>query len=260
MILDALIVFATATAMILGVLYLRWKGTNRFFSRRTIRMIFSVEIAVILIASAFLYVPARVPCLVDILVCRYRDGYSTHHNTKMTALASEVIRLAPETDWNFSWAHGIRANMNLRERKYDEAIADFDVALRLHPVPEGDYVKFYYNPRGEAKFALGDYAGALEDFDMVFRCSGSSWNNHYYNRGFAHEKLGNFDLALADYDRAIAHMKQFQEPSPVVTNTARPGYDDESRRKIHRWEFGYAITLEELIEIRDRVERRWQQE
>ena len=127
--------------MLLGIVYLRRKGTNRFFSRRTIRLIFGAEIAAVLIVSAFLYVPTRVPCLTEILVCRYRDDWTSHHNTKMMTLASEAIRSTSETDYSFSWSHGIRAEMNLRERKYDEAIADFDVALRL--CSNESFKKFY---------------------------------------------------------------------------------------------------------------------
>ncbi len=37
-VLDAILVFTTLTTMILGVLYLRWKGKKRFFSPRTIKM------------------------------------------------------------------------------------------------------------------------------------------------------------------------------------------------------------------------------
>jgi tetratricopeptide (TPR) repeat protein len=259
MILDAVIVFATVTTMILGILYLRWKDTNRFFSRRTIRMIFGVEIATILVVSAFLYVPARIPCLADILVCRYRDDGTSHHNNKMTALASEIIRSTSETERRFGWAHGIRAEMYLRERKYDEAIADYDVAIRLLPdnSVRDAYMIFYCNSRGEAKFCKGDYAGALEDFDTAISHAMNYTNRDcHYNRGFAHEKLGNIEAALADYDKVIENAKRFREKPSIVSKVPRLGYDEESRCRVHeRNFFGYVITFEELVEIRERLER-----
>ena len=260
-VLDAVIVFATATTMILGVVYLRSKTTGRFFSRRTITWIFCAEIAVIFVVSLFLYVPGRVPCFADILVCRYRDDWTSHHNAKMAALASEIIRSTSETDYYFGWAHDIRADMNLRERKYDEAIADYDTAIRFYPenIPASTtavYLAYYHNSRGEAKFAKGDFAGALEDFDKAIDL-GMYWSNGYYNRGFAHEKLGNIEAALADYDKAIAHA-QFQNKPPVVSNAPRIGYDDESRRMVYEGNlFGYVITFEELVEIRNRVEEEY---
>jgi tetratricopeptide (TPR) repeat protein len=265
MILDAVIVFATITALILGVLYLRLKGTNRFFSQRTVKMIFGIEIVAILAVSVFLYIPARIPCLTDILVCRYRDDWTSHHNTKMMTLASEIIRSTSETDYDFGWAHGIRAAMNLRERRYDEAIADYDIAIRLCP---GDthvsnvYIAYYCNDRGEAKFAKGDLAGALEDFDKAISLR-SDWNmpDFNYNRGFVHEKLGNIEAALADYDTYLAYAKRFLDKPSVVSTVPRTGYDDESRRMIHKGHrFGYVISFEELVEIRDRLERKTRKE
>ena len=138
--------------------------------------------------------------------------------------------------------------MNLRERKYDEAIADFDVAIR-HPRPSfQDYIL-----RGEAKIAKGDLSGALEDLDKAFSL-GKNLHEVHYNRGFIHEKLGNIESALADYDKTIAWSKQFQDKPPIVSNVPRPGYDDESRRMVYRkHRFGYVISFEELVEIRERL-------
>jgi tetratricopeptide (TPR) repeat protein len=237
--------------MILGILYLRSKETGRFFSRRTIMRIFCVEVAAALIVSAFLYVPARVPYLAEILVCRYRDDWTSHHNTKMSALASEIMRCVPEDGVGYGWSHGICGDMNVRERKYAEAIADYGVAIRL--CPKEFTTGFYYHSRGEAKLASGDLSGALEDLDKAIAL-GHIWGGIYYDRGFAHEKLGNIESALADYDRTIAWANRFLEKPLVVSAVPRAGYDEESRRRVHKGNhFGYVITLEELVEIRERL-------
>ncbi len=252
-VLDAVLVFATLTAMVLGVVYLRGKGTGRFFSRRTVKTIFGVEIAVILVAGLFLYTPGRVPCLVDILVCRYRDDWTEHHNAKMLTLASEIIRSTSEKDEHYGWAHGTRGSMNIRERNYDAAVADYNIAICL--CPREFFSGFYYDSRGEAKCAKGDAAGALEDFDKAIAL-GHTWNDIYYGRGVAHEKLGNIEAALADYDQAIAWAKRFAEPPPVVSAIPRTGYDEESRHRVYDGNrFGYVISFQELIEIRDNLRK-----
>ena len=172
-VLNVVIVVIVVTAMILGVLYIRWKGTGRFYLQRTIKMIFCIEIAAIFATSAFLYVPAKIPCFLEILVCRYRDDWTSHHNAKMSALASEIIRSTADEDSAYGWAHGIRAAINLRERRYNEAI---------------------------------------------------DWAN------------------------------RFLVKPPVVSAVGRTGYDDENRRRVHdRNRFGYVISFEELVEIRDRL-------
>ena len=63
-------------------------------------------------------------------------------------------------------------------------------------------------------------------------------------------------MALADYDKAIEDAKRFRDKPPVVSAAPRPGYDDESQCKIHRengLRFGYVISFEELVEIRERL-------
>jgi len=258
MVLSAIIVFAMATTLILGVFYLCSKTTGRFFSRRTITLTFGVQIVAVLVASAFLYTPVRVPCLTNILVCRYRDDWTTHHNVKMSALASEIIRSTSETDRLFGWANGIRAEMNLRERKFDEAVADFDGAIRLSPFES--WAMHLYLSRGEAKLASGDFSGALADFEKSISFGkGYGLRDHHYNRGFAHEKLGNIEAALADYDNVIENAKRFYAKPPVVSAAPRVGYDDESRRKIHNWRYGYVISFEELVEIRERLAKETRQ-
>jgi len=167
----------------------------------------------------------------------------------MAALASEIIRSTSETERRFGWTHGIRGELNLRERKYDEAIADFDVAIRRPRPSFHDYIL-----RSEAKIAKGDLSGAMEDLDKAFS-QGKNLHEVHYNRGFIHEKLGNIEEALADYDKTIAWSKQFQEKQPIVSAVPRPGYDDESRRMIYRGRrFGYVISFEELVEIREQLQ------
>ena len=80
---------------------------------------------------------------------------------------------------------------------YDEAIKDYDEAIRLKP----DYAIAYYN-RGCAKGALGHNDEAIKDYDETIRLNPDD-AIAYNNRGSAKYKLGHYDEAIKDYDEAI---------------------------------------------------------
>ena len=80
---------------------------------------------------------------------------------------------------------------------YKGAIADYDIAIRLNP----DYAETYYN-RGVAKGKLGQYFAAIADYDTAIRLN-PDYALAYLNRGVAKGKLGQHFAAIADYDTAI---------------------------------------------------------
>ena len=80
---------------------------------------------------------------------------------------------------------------------YKGAIADYDSAIRLKP----DLAAVYYN-RGIAKYKLGQHFAAIADYDTAIRLK-PDYANTYYNRGIAKYKLGQHFAAIADYDTAI---------------------------------------------------------
>jgi len=80
---------------------------------------------------------------------------------------------------------------------FEGAIADYDEAIRLDPEYAGAY-----NNRGLAKYDLGDLEGALADYDEAIRLD-PEYALAYYNRGLAKFNLSDFEGALADYDEAI---------------------------------------------------------
>jgi tetratricopeptide (TPR) repeat protein len=59
-----------------------------------------------------------------------------------------------------------------------------------------------YNNRGTSYLQKGDYDRAIADFDrsLAIRTSGSTYNN----RGMAYDGKGQYERAIQDYDRAIA--------------------------------------------------------
>ena len=80
---------------------------------------------------------------------------------------------------------------------YKGAIADFDSAIRLKP----DYADVYYN-RGLAKSDLGQHSAAIADLDTAIRLNPDD-SDAYNSRGNAKYKLGQHVAAIADYDTAI---------------------------------------------------------
>jgi tetratricopeptide (TPR) repeat protein len=59
------------------------------------------------------------------------------------------------------------------------------------------------NSRGVAQAMLGDFNGAINDFNLVIR----NWPNHsdaYNNRGFTYAKLGQFERAQRDFEMALS--------------------------------------------------------
>jgi tetratricopeptide (TPR) repeat protein len=119
-----------------------------------------------------------------------------------------------------------------RKGNLDHALVDYDHAIQL--VPELGMAWFN---RGEAHRLQGDYAGAIDDFSHVIKLQPKdavAWNNRCYyraiagqlddaladcnrslqlkpgmsytldSRGFTYLKMKKYDLAIKDYDQAIA--------------------------------------------------------
>ncbi len=59
-----------------------------------------------------------------------------------------------------------------------------------------------YYSRGNAKYELGDYEAAVADFDKAIQLE-SDYDVAYYKRGNAKYELGDYKDAIADYDKAI---------------------------------------------------------
>ena len=80
---------------------------------------------------------------------------------------------------------------------YKGAIADYDTTIRLKP----DDADVYYN-RGLAKHKLGQHVAAIADFDTAIRLKPDD-SDAYDSRGLAKHKLGQYFAAIADFDTAI---------------------------------------------------------
>jgi tetratricopeptide (TPR) repeat protein len=155
-------------------------------------------------------------------------GARQEHDQAIADLG-EVLRLDPDN----AKAYGLRGAMHGNKEELDEAIADFDRAIALDPGLSDSFMN-----RGTAHERNGEYLRATEDYDRAIALvpkqasawGGRCWSralagialesalsdcqraieldkadaNHLNSRGFVHFRLRHFDLAIRDYDAAIA--------------------------------------------------------
>jgi tetratricopeptide (TPR) repeat protein len=84
-----------------------------------------------------------------------------------------------------------------RKGNYDWAIQDYDQAIRLNP----KHADAFSN-RGAAYAHKGDYDRAIENYDQAIRLN-PNHTHAFYNRGNAYRRKGNYDRAIQNYDQAI---------------------------------------------------------
>lgn len=93
--------------------------------------------------------------------------------------------------------HVKRANQSLRRHRFEEAIADYNMAIYRKP----DDALIYYS-RGFAKAKLEEYDSAITDYDEAIRLS-PRYASAYHQRGLTNVQRGQHENAIADYDEAI---------------------------------------------------------
>lgn len=79
----------------------------------------------------------------------------------------------------------------------DQAILDFSKAIEIDP----NLTDAYYN-RGFDYYKRGDSEKAISDYNKVIELSPNSVDA-YYGRGLVYSKTGNLEQAISDYDKAI---------------------------------------------------------
>ena len=79
---------------------------------------------------------------------------------------------------------------------YMGAIADYDKSIQLEPNAT------VYSNRGSAKADLGQYFAAISDYDKAIQLN-PDYTGVYYNRGNVKTDLGEYFAAISDFDKAI---------------------------------------------------------
>lgn len=85
----------------------------------------------------------------------------------------------------------------INSRNYQQALANFNLAIRLNPVlPEA------YHGMGVAYSELGDNQKAIQQYDLAIKLN-NNFTESYFSRGLSKYKLGNKEQALEDWNQAI---------------------------------------------------------
>jgi tetratricopeptide (TPR) repeat protein len=85
----------------------------------------------------------------------------------------------------------------VKKGEYDQAIADYNQAVRLDP----DYA-YAYNNRGKAWNRKKEYDRAIADLNQAIRLD-PNYAHAYNNRGNAWSGKKEYDRAIADYNQAL---------------------------------------------------------
>lgn len=91
-----------------------------------------------------------------------------------------------------------RGVIKLRGKRYDEAIKDFDTAIRY----KSNLAEAYMN-RAAAHIALRQFGVSLGDIENALTLGVKQPEKAYYNRAVAYEEMDDYKDAWLDYQKAI---------------------------------------------------------
>jgi tetratricopeptide (TPR) repeat protein len=131
----------------------------------------------------------------DLLKSRGRPEEAETVYRQAIRIWGKVIDLHP--DRYEAWAE--RANIYLRLKQWEEAIADFSRAVELAPKSEASGS---YEGRGTAYYWLKQPDKALADFTKALELNPSWWGAWAW-RGLLHREMKEWDKAVADCSKAV---------------------------------------------------------
>ena len=139
----------------------------------------------------------------DIATAYLERGVATKEKSPDRAIDSILIAikfcpdLAAASSTELAEAYLYLGRRKARQRNYDEAISDFNVALEL----QTDFADAY-NERGTSYARLGKYSEALKNCSKAIDLSPETARFHD-SRGNLHSEQGKHDKAIEDYGMAI---------------------------------------------------------
>lgn len=156
--------------------------------------------------------------LLSHLIDRHPDNAIDYNNRGLVYFQSgQLLRAiadydkAIQLDPQLASAYNNRANFYAASGHLTAALFDYDCALDLNP----SYVRGWIN-RGITLRDLGRYEEAIENFDVA-AVLGQLEGNIYAERGRTYHLWGDWNLAIADYQRALAYIDRHQVPTSADT-------------------------------------------
>lgn len=116
---------------------------------------------------------------------------------KAIADASKAIELDPKNPIFYSFRGSLQGEL----RRYQEALADSNKELEL--LGPGGATASSYTTRGKWNLELGKFEDALRDYDEAIKLRPAD-AELYMGRAVVHERMGNGELAAADKGRAAS--------------------------------------------------------
>ena len=99
---------------------------------------------------------------------------------------------------------------NLGRDKPEEALEDFDRAVKVDPEAAGGYLG-----RGNALNMMGRYKEAITEYDQAIRID-PKLANAYANRAIAYSHLEEFEKAIVDYEKCLELDPKIDNPPGVL--------------------------------------------
>jgi len=109
-------------------------------------------------------------------------------------LWSDVLKKYPT---NVPIAYNNRGNAYDDKEEYNQAISDYNQALKIEP----DYADAYFN-RGNTYYKKGEYEQALSDYNQVLNID-PNYAKVYTNRGNVYKDKKEYNQAISDYNQAL---------------------------------------------------------
>jgi tetratricopeptide (TPR) repeat protein len=121
------------------------------------------------------------------------QNWVAHDTQAALASCTKVIELAPKSAEGWTY----RGDIYLRDKKFEQAISDYNHALELAP-----QWMWPWDNRGEAYLRMGKTYQAILDFNEVIK-TGPGYAMGYIDRGIAHLKLNDVDAAKVDFEAGL---------------------------------------------------------
>jgi tetratricopeptide (TPR) repeat protein len=179
------------------------------------------------------------------LVTRERERVSTFIELEPRAATADLNQFVmyvseelPETMTYLSFF--TIGRMYYSTDKYSHALSLFSAALDHFPSGEvyqesAVTLRFY---RGTTDLHLGKYDLAIADYDRAIELR-HDYAGAYNNRGIAYADKGEYDLAIADYDKAI----ELKPDCAEAYNNRGSAYDQKGEYDLAIADYGKAIEL-----------------
>ena len=131
----------------------------------------------------------------------YQRGVEAVQNDKVEEALeyfSKDIQENPKNGYSYSWV----AVLRLHQEEYGRALSAADMAIKLLPKKDVEYVVYAYTTRADVYLYLEDTIKAVSDLNTAIKVKPDE-NSSYEKRAQIYFEQGRYDLADADYKKMI---------------------------------------------------------